>query len=63
MDRHWSPPAVDLQAVVILTPDELLQPQGPAIAADGFSRDSSACDFATVDSGRMLRAHIRSFLI
>jgi len=62
MDRLVWLPSLDFQLVAILPADEVSRQHAPAIA-DARRLDLSACDFAWVCSGRMLRAQIESLLI
>jgi len=63
MDRHVSPPSLNLQIVATVSADELSQQLGPRAADNAGRLNPSACDFASVPSGRILRAHLASFLI
>jgi hypothetical protein len=57
------PPSPDLQFVAILSTDERSGQHRSGIADSAVALDPSACDFASISSGRILRAYLESLLI
>ena len=63
MERHATPPTPDLQFVSAVPREDSILHPGPMMADGSLALNPSTCDFATVFSGRTLRALIASFLI